>query len=218
MSPKKQTDNGQQTLREPRQSRSQQTLERIVEAANSLLDRRSFDELSIAGITAEARSSVGAFYARFQDKEALLAYLDAQDSAEVARALGRYAEDPRWAGGSLRAIISDFVEFLVRRHRARRGLLRALHIRGRQASTRGRSRRLRPVDDRYSGFIRLLRSRRSEITNPSPDQAIFLGFAMMVGTVRERILFGDSLSSAEPIPDRLLAEELTEMYAGYLGI
>ena len=52
--------------------RSKRTLEAILSATVALLERRSFDEISIAEIILKAGSSTGSFYARFATKEDLL--------------------------------------------------------------------------------------------------------------------------------------------------
>ena len=59
-------------VRAPQQARSQATLGRLLDATEKLLDDRPFDELAVADICKAASSSVGAFYARFPDKTALL--------------------------------------------------------------------------------------------------------------------------------------------------
>ena len=60
-------------VRPPRQDRSRDTHMRYVEAAQRLLARgRSFSETSVAELAKEAQSSVGAFYSRFRDKDALV--------------------------------------------------------------------------------------------------------------------------------------------------
>lgn len=59
----------------PRQKRSQETAERFVSAALVLLRTRTFAELSVADIAAEAERSVGVFYQRFGSKDEFLEVL-----------------------------------------------------------------------------------------------------------------------------------------------
>ena len=56
----------------PQQVRTHATLGKLLDAAESLLDEKSWSEISVAEIAAKADSSVGAFYRRFSDKDALL--------------------------------------------------------------------------------------------------------------------------------------------------
>ena len=59
-------------VRPPRQARSQETLDRILDAAEALVAEKGFGDATVADIARRAESSVGAFYARFKDKEGLL--------------------------------------------------------------------------------------------------------------------------------------------------
>ena len=56
----------------PLQDRSRRTFEAILDATETLLARRPFEEISIAEIVLKAGSSTGSFYARFPAKDALL--------------------------------------------------------------------------------------------------------------------------------------------------
>ena len=75
----------------PLQARSRETHRRILEAVGELLKTKTFAELTVAEIAVRSRSSVGAFYARFSDKDALLGQLDELCAGEVAAA----REEPR---------------------------------------------------------------------------------------------------------------------------
>ena len=57
-----------QGVQAPRQARSQRTFDNLLDAAEDLLNEKSFLEISINEIVSRAGSSVGSFYARFDDK------------------------------------------------------------------------------------------------------------------------------------------------------
>ena len=59
-------------IRPPQQARSQETLERLLDAAETLVAEKGFDDTPVAEVARRAGSSVGAFYTRFPDKDALL--------------------------------------------------------------------------------------------------------------------------------------------------
>ena len=117
-------------LRPPKQVRSQRTLERLLAAAESLLADRPWDEIGVAELCATAETSVGAFYTRFPDKDALLDLLAERYRADMAR----FAEQ---LGAAVRAApqrdreqaLRNFIKSLVKAHRSRRALLRALALR-----------------------------------------------------------------------------------------
>lgn len=56
----------------PQQRRSRETLERILEAAEELLETREFDQLTIAELARHAGCAVGTVYGRLPNKESLL--------------------------------------------------------------------------------------------------------------------------------------------------
>src|SRR5436190_18883369 len=78
-----------------RQERSRDTQDRLIEAAERLLARgRSWADITVAELVKEAGASVGAFYNRFRDKDALLHVLQielnrqGEATAAQAQALG----------------------------------------------------------------------------------------------------------------------------------
>ena len=54
-------------VRAPQQARSQETLDRILDAAERLVSEKGFEDTTVADVVARAGSSVGAFYTRFRD-------------------------------------------------------------------------------------------------------------------------------------------------------
>jgi AcrR family transcriptional regulator len=70
-------------VREPLQDRSRRTLERLVAAAARLLEEHGPDAVTVTGVAREARTSVGAFYARFSGKEEMVRYLGERWLAEA---------------------------------------------------------------------------------------------------------------------------------------
>src|SRR5580765_3400878 len=59
-------------VRPPKQKRSQESLERVLEASIALLEEKGFDAFTIQDVSQRAEVSVGAIYARFGNKESLL--------------------------------------------------------------------------------------------------------------------------------------------------
>jgi AcrR family transcriptional regulator len=113
-------------IRPAQQARSQQTLERLLDAAEALIADKGFDDVTVAEIAARAGFSVGAVYSRFRDKRAVLHCL--QDRfVEEAHLTTDSAFDPdRWQGASIEKIVDEMVAFLVKIHRERRGVVREL--------------------------------------------------------------------------------------------
>lgn len=94
---------------EPLQARSQETLTRLLDAADELLREQAFDDVTVADIVRRAERTVGSFYARFADKNALVRTL-------VQRVIDELIDDMRvrfspeqWRTASMRDIVSSAV-------------------------------------------------------------------------------------------------------------
>src|SRR3954466_6943772 len=98
-----------QFFRPPQQSRSQETLDRILDAAEQVLETKAFGEATLAEIMERAGVTVGAFYRRFPDKDALLHHLDERFFAELHRRADEVLNPDRWHSEGSRVIIREFV-------------------------------------------------------------------------------------------------------------
>src|SRR5277367_5142806 len=58
--------------RTPVQSRSQQTVQRVLDAASSLLEQMPLEDVTTTRIAAEAGLSIGALYRFFPDKQSII--------------------------------------------------------------------------------------------------------------------------------------------------
>jgi AcrR family transcriptional regulator len=206
-------------LRAPQQARSRATLHRFLEAALELLGERRFEEAPVAEIARRARASVGAFYARFPDKEALLAHLNDRLFEQGREQWRSFLAPERWRGRPAAEIVAGVVGRIVERRRAHRGLLRALSLYARSRPDPRFSRHAHAMNRFVHGLLReRLLERRREIAHPDPERAISFGLLLVDGATREAILFGE----AERLPgrpsDAVLARELTAAWLAYLGI
>lgn len=203
-------------VRPPRQARSQETLERLLDAAEQLVAEKGFADATIAELVRRAESSVGAFYARFRDKDGLL-YALYDRYFEQAVATADAALDPeRWEGASISEILHAVVPFLVKVHRERLGLIRAFVLRNHvDPEFCARQERLSHyVSGRLSS---LLLARAAEIRHPDPARAAAFGLAMAVSTIENAVLFGELRSRVLTLSDDELAAELIRAFLAYLG-
>jgi AcrR family transcriptional regulator len=207
------------SVRPPQQARSRATLHRFLEAALELLGERRFEEASVAKIARRAGASVGAFYARFPDKEALLTHLNDRLFEQGREQWDVFLDPRKWRGRPVAEVVEAVVGRIVRKRRAHRGLLRALSLYARSrpdptfaehaaAMTRHVHRRLRD----------LLLEKRREIGHPDPARAIAFGLLLVDGATREAILFGEAARLPGKLSDAALARELTSVWLAYLDV
>jgi AcrR family transcriptional regulator len=203
-------------FRPPQQTRSQATLDRILDAAESVLEEKSFGEATLAEIMDRAGVTVGAFYRRFPDKDALLHLLDNRFFAELHELAQTSLGEAKWEAATVPQIVHGFTNDAVELYRARRGLLRSLFLRARTDPVIMRS--AREVNAHYIDRLRtLLLARANQVRHPSPERAVELGFMILVGALRETLLFGEVWPNAQAVVDDGLAKELARAYLAYLG-
>lgn len=201
----------------PRQSRGRETLARLLDEAETALEERRFDELTIAQLAARTGVAVGNFYRRFRNKEALLEALYRRYEARRTRAFEREFATERWVGQDLASRCDGISCFLVRFSRTHRGLLRsfAMHYRARPDRMRGAfEERLRGL---YGLAASVLLERRNEITHPDPELAVQLGLLIVAATCRNKIVFGDDPHPRSvSVSDDRLGRELGRALLAYL--
>ena len=206
-------------FRPPQQTRSQETLDRILDAAERVLEEKSFTEATLAEIMERAGVTVGAFYRRFPDKDALLHLLDERFFREMQERADELLDPAHWLGASVAEIVSEFSRTAVEVYRAKRGVARSVFLRARvdpviQATGR-------KVNAHYIERLRVLLldpSRRAQVTHPDPERAIALGFMMFFGALRETTVFGEVWPDHHEITGENLGEEMARLYLAYLGV
>jgi AcrR family transcriptional regulator len=204
-------------IRPPQQARSQETLGRILDAAEALVSEKGFGDTSVAEVARRAGSSVGAFYTRFRDKDGLL-YALYERYLEQAMATADDALDPeRWEGIGIARMLDSVVHFLVEIYRERAGLMRVFVVRNHTDAEFGAR------QERLSHYVSekltaLLLARRDEIRHPNPSRAAAFGLTMCLSSIESTVLFGEVRSGTLLLSDRDLASELIRAFIAYLGI
>jgi len=108
-----------------RQERSRAVVLALVEAGLALLRDRSFDDLSIADLCAQAGVTTGSFYARFESKEAFLRAVQQVVIREVMDDMAARLSAERLVGLTLRDFLGRLVANSVRWRQRYEGLIRA---------------------------------------------------------------------------------------------
>lgn len=202
-------------VRPPRQARSHLTLGRLLDAAEGLLGEKRWEDASVAEIAKRAGSSVGAFYSRFRDKDALLSALHERFIEEAMATADFAMSAQRWEKASITEVVRELVAFQVRIQDQRAGLLRAIALRGAE-SDEFRIRSLRGARHIEDLFTRLVVARRHEILHPVPVVAAAFASRLVAGVMLQRLLFPQPASTETPGVS--LVEELTHAALAYLGV
>src|SRR5204863_7669465 len=172
-------------FRPPQQTRSQETLDRILDAAERVLDEKSFTEATLAEIMERAGVTVGAFYRRFPDKDALLHLLDERFFREMNERGDELLDPGHWPGASIADILTEFARTAVEVYVAKRGVARSVFLRARvDPIIQATGRQVNAHNIERLRTLLLDPTRRAEVTHPDPERAIALGFMMFFGALR----------------------------------
>lgn len=202
----------------PLQARSRETYDRILDALESLLATKRFEEITVRELVRRSGSSTGSFYARFPSKETLLpALYERHDRGLHARTANKRGAEGA-TGETLEETVRAAIRGVVDRYQRRKWFVRAVALHARQHpelitdETRRRRNALH-VEWR----ARLLRH-REEITHPDPETAVAFGLFMTITACREKIAFADAPHAASfDLPAERLVEESTRALLAYLG-
>lgn len=199
------------SVRAPKQKRSQESLERVLVASTELLEEKGFDAFTVQDASQRADVSVGAIYARFGSKESLLraVHRHALDGAVVPGVLAVVEDRPA------REVIVDSVRVIAEIFRGRESLLRAfMHLAAADAEIEQRA--SVASKDLARQVESAILAHRDEITHPDPEMAVDVAFRMAFATFARRVMSGPTHESERIISWDDLADEVGAACAAYL--
>lgn len=115
-------------IAKPVQIRSEKSFLRFLDAAEKLLDDRSWTALTIQDVVATADASVGSFYNRFEDKMALLHCLEDRLGADFASAIRAIVDECEVCEELLADVDGLIISLFMRLCLQRAGVIRALDL------------------------------------------------------------------------------------------
>jgi AcrR family transcriptional regulator len=196
-------------FRPPKQTRSQQTLDRIADAALELMEEVGPQGATVADIVQRARASVGSFYARFKGKDDLIRYLRERVWTQARERWDESLAREDWSALPVASILEGVVGLLLQVLGADFRQRRVLATQPGEAEEQAR------LEDTFHQQVLttvtpLVLARRGEITHPSPEEAVKLGYRFTVGAIREM------LEERNTLYQQPLAPEIARAWTGYL--
>ncbi len=188
----------------------------MLDAAEALLADRSFEAVSVAAVAERAGVTIGAFYARFPDKDALLEALEERVTDAVLGVVSRATDPARWQGTTVAEALRAYLDDLVTVYHATRGAGRALVLRSHTDA--GLRRRLERLNAEGPPRVLDFLLRHGGIRHPDPERGLEIGLLTIRSTLRELVLFDERWPGGSAFPAPILADELTRLFLRYLGI
>lgn len=201
----------------PLQERSLATMNRILDATEELCQENRLEDVTLTDILDQSGVSVGAFYARFKNRQALVAHIYDRYDRRQTEGVGRVLDPARWEGRSLRQRVELLSRYSVLLYRKRSGLLRTVALEARIHPENVTLNQRKHRTALYERLAELLLACRGEISHPDPEHAVRFGLLMAASVFREKILFaGAPHASAVQASDRDLAREVSRALMAYL--
>jgi AcrR family transcriptional regulator len=195
----------------PLQSRSEKTLEKILDAAERILVEEGIDALTVPHVVKESKTSTGSFYARFDGKMSLLSMLHTRACDQTIATAEATLDPALFAGQSTGQMIETFVAFAVKLFGARKSIMSAF-ARAFAGDEGFADRRTKTAIALGKHLTALLMTRRKDIHHPDPELAIGMALRIVTATLEQRMALGVRVS------DDTLTEELGRIVLGYLGV
>jgi len=200
-----------------KQARSQQTLDRLLAAAERVLADEGLEGATVPAIAKRAGLSVGVVYRRFPDKDTMMRAVYESFFARSRALMEKGLGQKKWEGKSLAERVRVMVGGLVTAYRVQRGLFRALMVYGQTHPNPEFRRRAAELNaESFRHVADVLLPCRDEMTHPDPEAAIRFGLMVIASTLRVVVL-SDRPWELLGIPEDRLADELTRVFLGYLG-
>lgn len=199
----------------PRQKRSRESLERLLDAAEEELSTKGVESFTIADVVSRAELSVGAFYARFPDKTALLHAVQDRFHNREEPPLHAAMRERGGAAGTLEETIDCLIDILVEHVIGKRELSRAFMMTSVfDAAMRARGERVNK--ERREVFGSLLLAHRSEIRHPDPELAVDMAYNMYAAVVRGTLVFGPQHELYYAMTNQIIVKEVKRALTLYL--
>ena len=181
------------------------------------MSKSQFESISVRRIIKEAGTSIGSFYARFRDKDALLPVLYAEYEQRLIDRLEKLKKSIVGLN-SLEKVVELIVQHFVTTYGEIPNLSRALY----EYTTRSpKAKESKDLAVRrhaqYSFLFDVLLDFRSEFNHPDPPRAVELGLYFMVVACRNRLLYPLAPQTRTlNLSQKELKPELVRLLIGYL--
>jgi len=109
-----------------RQLRSREAQQRLLQAGEAVFARMGYDGAHVSDIAAAANVSIGSFYRRFRDKEALFHALQVEFVNRALFNIDRFFDMPKWREAAPGDLVYTLVRNTARAIERRAGFFRAL--------------------------------------------------------------------------------------------
>ena len=202
-------------VRQPRQARSQQSLQQLLDAAEKQLLANGAEALTLQAVASSAGLTVGAIYRRFDSRDSLLHALHERFAERVAQMLTTLAETAEEQSLSAAEIIRLMARQAWGFARSNQGFMRISHLCARD-DARFHEREAELRDFAFQVIRTLLEKRAGEFGHPDPDTAV--RFLIEQSMAASLFRFEVAAVSSAMLDEEVFIRELERSCLSYLGV
>jgi AcrR family transcriptional regulator len=195
-------------IKTPTQERSRGTMKRIYRSLSTLLRTKSFDRITIAEIAKDADVASGSIYARFKDKNALLAGLYAGLANEAIECFSELTGPERWVDTETDEMVAEIIERVIHFYRRNAHISRAAVLSD-QSIMYDEMRRVWQAS--IDKVITLLSRRMPTIPLQNIDHAARFTVRIVTSVMNQAVIVTDVATLQPDTSDRELGKQLSHV-------
>lgn len=201
-------------IRPPLQRRSQESLERVLQAGFDVLREQGFEGFTLQEVSRRAGVSIGSIYARVASREALIMAIYertmawTEENQQLERDALREDLTPR---DRIETLVTDMATDML-------GHADTLRVFMTQAPLNPEiwQRGAEKSHETSKVFQRAILEHKRDINHPEPELAVDISWRMVYCTIARRITHGPKFESPRAVSDKKLVRELARAVADYL--
>jgi AcrR family transcriptional regulator len=202
-------------VRPPKQQRSREAWNRVLDAGVAILEDGGYDAFTIAAVCARARVAPTAIYARTGSKDALFLAVYEHGISRLRGDQEVFADSARWADLTPVDLVRQAVAEMAGISLRHQPFLRAVVL-GSAAHPEIQRRGSTYSQELGAEFGRLLLPLARDMTHDDPEQAIRSCFEVAFSASIIRVAYGPGFASSSPIDDARFVSDLGAMAVRYL--
>lgn len=188
MSDKNEPSGGSGSRHQPKQSRSQETWNSILEAAVTLFSEKGYEQTTTHQIAGQAGVSVGALYRYFSDKRAILKELYGQEITGLRTRLLEEFSLADLVGQDVRQLVRKTMTLAFRIYSERPGLRRVLGEQSRKIPELAELRRNQEAE--VNRAVLQILSTAPGVRLPDPEVSAYLVSLFIESLIDDHVLYG----------------------------
>src|SRR3954469_24203947 len=207
---------GDLEVRPPKQRRSREAWNRVLDAGVSILEDGGYEAFTIAAVCERARVAPPAIYARTTSKDALFLAVYEHGIAWLRAEQDVFTDGTRWAALGPAELVREAVAEMTGISSRHERFLRSVVLIS-AAHPEVRRRGSRYSQELGDGFARVvLDGARDAIRHPDPEAAVRACFGTVFATTIIRVAYGPAFATPSPVDDDTFVADVGETAVRYL--